>query len=95
MTKFTKDNLISEIIELNKQTIIAFQELKGAINELNEQGRLHTRCLEKNTAKLDDNSDSIKSLIELNKWLYRILIILLAIVAVAAGAEQILKLGLF
>jgi len=92
---YTKDRLIGLFIDAQERNTTAFQELKGAINALNEQGRLHTECIKNNTEKTDETADAIKSLIQLNKLLYKILIALLAIVAIAAGAEQVLKLGLF
>jgi len=93
--KYTKDDLVEKIINLSEKNIIAFQELKGAIVQLNEQGKLHTHILEKNTLQANENGDSVQNLVKQNSTLYKIIIILLAIVAVAAGAEQILKLGLF
>lgn len=95
MTKYTKDDLIKEFICISEKNITAFQELKGAINQLNEQGRLHTISLKENTEQTNLNGDSIKELVKLNSILYKILIALLAIVAIAAGAEQVLKLGIF
>lgn len=93
--RYTKDKLMDIIFENQKtisdqveRNILAFNEMKSSLQQINEDNRLHR-------AKDGDRDLTIKNLVSGNNKFYRIfsylLIILVISVVVLAGAEKALK----
>lgn len=88
MTKYTKDYLIKEFINISKRNIEAFDGVKEALNQINDQNALHN-------SKETDRNEVIKRLVDSNEKFYRattyILLALIFALIVLAGAEKALK----
>lgn len=94
-TKYTKDHLIDIIFENQKiitdqgeRNIMAFQEMKSALKQLNDDNRLHR-------TKDGDRDQAIKDLVVGNNKFYKLfsylLILLIIALVILAGAEKALK----
>jgi hypothetical protein len=87
--KYTKDRLIREFIEQSKKNTEAFVGVKDALENINDQNKLHA-------LNEDGRYQIIQSMVDSNNKVYKLIttILLLLIVAliVLAGAEKALTL---
>lgn len=93
--KYTKDKLMDIIFENQEvisnqveRNITAFNEMKNALQQINDDNKLHR-------AKDNDRDQTLKSLVQSNNRFYKIfsylLLILVTALVVLAGAEKALK----
>ena len=86
--KYTKDCLIKEFIDISKRNIEAFDGVKEALNQINDQNILHN-------TKEDDRNETVKRLVESNERFYKtttyLLLSLIFALIVLAGAEKALE----
>ena len=85
----TSDKLYKSFLESNKKTNEALFGIREALNNINDQNKLHCDILTKNTDKLVEMVAGNKSLIKLFQW---IIIVLVSALIVIAGAEEALKI---
>ena len=87
--KYTKDRLIREFIEQSQRNTEAFIGMKDALEDINDQNKLHA-------LNEDKRYQIIQSMVDSNNKVYKLIttILLLLIVAliVLAGAEKALTL---
>ena len=87
--KYTKDRLIREFIEQSQRNTEAFIGMKDALEDINDQNKLHA-------LNEDKRYQVIQSMVDSNNKVYKLIttILLLLIVAliVLAGAEKALTL---
>lgn len=86
---YTKDRLIKEFIDTVKKNTEAFDGVKEALNNINDQNTLHV-------SKDDARAEVVKKLVDGNEKFYKvvtyILLISVGALVVLAGAEEVLKI---
>lgn len=95
MTKYTKDTLISTIIEQQKCTTQFMERITASLEALNDNNILHKKAIDINTVATKDMTGAIKvqsAYLKLQanytKWIGFVLV---AAIIVLAGAEKALK----
>lgn len=94
-TKYTKDSLISTIIEQQKCTTQFMERITATLEALNDNNILHKKAIDINTVATKDMTSAIKVQSAYLKmqanYIRWITIVLVAAIIVLAGAEKALK----
>jgi hypothetical protein len=87
--KYTKDKLIEELLSHNTEVVKQMANIANSLQNINDSNLLHSKTI-------DDNTLSIKKMVEVNgsflKMFRFILIIVVAALIILAGAEKVTKL---
>jgi len=86
---YTKDKLISIIIDGQKQTTAYMGKLSETLSSLNDNSVLHRKAIEVNTTATEEMATGVNSMLSMFKWV--IVALVLAIISLA-GAEKIIHL---
>lgn len=98
--EWTKDKLTGEFIKQTRRNTKAFNRVANALEQINDQNKLHFNQDEERMGVIHDLVESNKKVVEINTKFYRIFsvvfvsvfILLILAIIVLAGAERAIEL---
>lgn len=89
MEKYTKDKLIDELLNHNKEVVRHMANIAGALENINDSNLLHSNAINANTKEIQNMATANNSTLRLLRW---VLVTLVLAIVVLAGAEKVISI---